>query len=55
MAARKAKPDEYKTQRQKFIEAAHKLGIDDDNDRAFQDAVRTIIKARKKAPSKRKA
>ena len=44
MAVRK--PDAGKTQKQKFIEAARKLGIEEDNDRAFQDALRKIINAR---------
>ncbi len=43
--ARKATIDEGKTQRQKFIEAARKLGIDEDSDEAFQKALRKIVKA----------
>ena len=52
MAVRK--PDEGKTQKQKFIEAARKLGIEEDNDRAFQSALRKIVQARKAAPKKPK-
>ena len=44
MAVRKP---EGKTQRQRFIEAAHKLGIDEESDRAFQNALRKIVKDRK--------
>jgi hypothetical protein len=50
MAVRK--PDEGKTQRQKFIEAARKLGIDEESDEAFQKALGKIIKAHKAAPKK---
>ena len=44
MAQRKTTTDDGKTQRQKFIETARKLRIDEDDDRAFLEAVRKIAK-----------
>ena len=45
MAQRKPSTDDGKTQRQKFIEAARKLGIDQESDEAFQTALSKIVKA----------
>ena len=43
------KPNDGKTQSQKCIEAARKLGIREHNDQAFREAVREVVSARKKA------
>ena len=51
MAVRK--PEEGKTQRQKFIEASRKLGITESDDKAFREAVRKVAMA-KKTPRKPK-
>ena len=57
MAQRKTTTDDGKTQRQKFIETARKLGVDEDSDEAFQRALRKIATAppqkAKKASRKR--
>ena len=44
MAQRKPSTDDGKTQRQRFIETARKLGVDEESDRAFLDTVRKIAK-----------
>ena len=45
MAQRKPSTDDGKTQRQKFIETARKLGVDEESDEAFLRDLRKIAKA----------
>lgn len=39
------KPADYMTQREKFIESARKLGVDERGDKAFLEALRKIATA----------